>query len=195
MILKRICVFCGSSAGKNPEYREAAAELGRALAGRGIEVVYGGGSTGLMGILADTVLAAGGRVTGIIPHALVQKEVEHRGLSELRVVETMHERKQQMAALASAFIALPGGYGTLEEFCEVLTLQQLGLHRKACALLNVAGFFDPLLAFFDHALAEGFLKPAHRDLVLADTNPLSLIDRLSRTEVPLVEKWISPADT
>ena len=195
MLLKRICVFCGSSPGRDPHYGEAAAELGRALAGRGIELVYGGGSTGLMGILADAVLAAGGRVTGIIPHAVVQREVEHRALSELRVVETMHERKQQMAELASAFIALPGGYGTLEEFCEVLTWLQLGLHRKACALLNVAGFYDPLLAFFDHALAEGFLKPAHRGLVLADTNPLSLIDRLSRTEVPLVEKWISPADT
>ena len=194
MRLKRICVFCGSSSGGNPAYRQQAAAFCRILAARGIELVYGGGRVGLMGAVADSVLAAGGHVVGIIPRALVEREVEHRGIQDLRVVASMHERKQQMASLSDAFVAMPGGFGTLEEFCEVLTWSQLGLHRKACGLLNVAGYFDPLLKFFDGAVAEEFLKPAHRNLVLDDTDPARLLDRLAGLEVPTVEKWIRPSE-
>ena len=194
MALQRVCVFCGSSGGGNPRYREQATALGRILAARRIELVYGGGGVGLMGALADSVLAAGGHVIGIIPRALLEREVEHRGIQDLRVVGTMHERKQQMASLSDAFVAMPGGFGTLEEFCEVLTWSQLGLHRKACGLLNVARFFDPLLNLFDSAVAEGFLKPVHRDLVLADSDPSRLLDRLSEVEVPKVDKWIQPSE-
>jgi uncharacterized protein (TIGR00730 family) len=194
MSAKRICVFCGSNIGSNAIYREAAATAGRTLAERGLGLVYGGGAVGLMGVVADTVIAAGGHVIGVIPRALVEKEVEHRGIQDLREVGTMHERKQEMASLSDAFLAMPGGYGTMDEFCEVLTWSQLGLHRKPCGLLNVAGFFDPLLAFFDHAVAQGFLKPEHRALILDDADPLRLIDRLLKAHVPLVKKWITPAE-
>ena len=190
--MKRICVFCGSSAGARPEYADAARALGQALVGEGLGLVYGGGRVGLMGILADAVLAAGGEAIGVIPHALLRREVGHAGLSELQVVDSMHTRKARMADLADAFIALPGGFGTLEEFCEVLTWSQLGIHPKPCGLLNVAGYYDTLLALFDHALAEGFLRAPHRAMVLEETDPLRLLHRLREHRPPAAEKWITP---
>ena len=165
-------------------------ELGWLLAERAIELVYGGGNLGLMGRIADACLSRGGRVIGVIPRALVEKEIAHRGLTELRVVESMHERKALMADLADAFVAMPGGYGTWEEFCEVLTWSQLGLQRKACALLNVSGYYDPLLHMADRALEQGFLRNEHRELLLADTDPGRLLDRLTSYTVPIVDKWI-----
>ena len=189
-MLQRICVFCGSSLGRQPVYAEAARDMGSLFAERGIELVYGGGNLGLMGTIADACLRGGGRVIGVIPKSLVDKEIAHQGLAELRVVNTMHERKAMMADLADAFIALPGGYGTWEEFCEVLTWSQLGLQRKACALLNVNGYYDPLLAMAHHAVEEGFLRDVHRDLVVTDTDPVRLLDRLSNYTTPIVDKWI-----
>jgi len=188
--LERICVFCGSSSGTRTAYREAAISLGRLLAQRGIGLVYGGSHLGLMGTLADTVMAAGGVVTGVMPRLLVEKEAAHTGLPDLRIVGSMHERKALMADLASGFIALPGGFGTLEEFCEVLTWAQLGVHAKPCGLLNVAGFYDPLLALLDHAVAERFLKPQNRDLVIADDDVARLVDRMACFRTPQVSKWI-----
>jgi uncharacterized protein (TIGR00730 family) len=182
-MLQRVCVFCGSSPGTRPAYVEAAREIGCLLAERGIGLVYGGDRVGLMGALADACLARGGRVTGIMPRALVEKEIAHRGLTELRIVPSMHERKALMADLADAFVALPGGYGTWED-CEVLTWSQLGLHRKACALLNVNGYYDPLLAMADRAREEGFLRDVHRKLALTGTDPVRLLDRLSGYIVP-----------
>jgi uncharacterized protein (TIGR00730 family) len=183
-------VFCGSSAGTQPVYAQAAQNMGRVLSQHGIGLVYGGGKVGMMGALADDCLSQGGRVIGVMPKALVEKEIAHRGLTELRVVDSMHERKALMADLADAFIALPGGYGTWEEFCEVLTWSQLGLHRKACALLNVNGYYDPLLAMADRAVNEGFLRGVHRELLLSDTDPARLVDRLNSYTVPVVDKWI-----
>ncbi len=192
---KRICVFCGSSFGARECYAVAAASLARYLAARGIGIVYGGSKAGLMGILADSALEAGGEVIGIIPRSLVEKEVAHEGLSDLRVVGSMHERKALMAELSGAFIALPGGYGTFEEFCEVLTWTQLGLHRKPCGILNAGGYYDSFLALLDHAVAEQFLKPVHRELVISDACPESLVKRLLEYEAPLVDKWISLKET
>ncbi|HEU4454061.1 MAG TPA: TIGR00730 family Rossman fold protein [Longimicrobium sp.] len=189
--IERVCVFCGSNPGARPVYAEAARALGRTLAERGIGLVYGGAHVGLMGAVADTVLAAGGEAIGVIPHSLVEREVAHGGLSELHVVNSMHERKALMADLAGAFIALPGGYGTLDELCEILTWSQLGLHPKPVGLLNVEGYFDPLLALFDRAVAEGFLPPAHRGLALDDTDPARLLDRFAAYEPPATGKWIS----
>jgi uncharacterized protein (TIGR00730 family) len=188
--MKRICVYCGSNFGDRKSYLETAQALGTVMAERGITLVYGGGNVGLMGAVADTVLAAGGRVIGVIPQALVDKEVAHTGLTELRVVSSMHERKALMAELSDAFIALPGGLGTLEEFCEIATWTQLGFHTKACGLINVDGFYDGLLAFLDHATGEKFIRPAHRSIVLADTDPAVLIDKLAGFEMPVVQKWI-----
>jgi uncharacterized protein (TIGR00730 family) len=193
--MRRVCVFCGSSSGARPAYAEAAEWMGRTLAGRGIGLVYGGGCVGLMGTVADAALAAGGEVIGVIPEALVAKEVAHTGLTELRVVRSMHERKALMAELSGAFVALPGGYGTLEEFCEVLTWAQLGLHARPCGLLNVAGYYDPLLALLDHAVAERFVRPAHRALVIEEQDPETLLDRLARHTVPKTEKWIEQDET
>jgi len=178
MRLANICVFCGSSTGENPAYAAAAVELGAELVRRGIGLVYGGGRVGLMGLLADTVLSAGGRVTGVIPRMLVEREVGHNGLTELIVVESMHARKAEMAARADAFIALPGGFGTLEEYCEAVTWTQLGLQHKPAGLLNVAGFFTPLLAMFDRAVAEGFITPANRGIVVVGTAVPELLDAL-----------------
>jgi uncharacterized protein (TIGR00730 family) len=188
--MKRICVFCGSSFGARPAYREAAVEVGTTLARKGLGLVYGGGNIGLMGALADATLAAGGEAIGVIPQALVAKEVAHRGLTELRVVETMHERKALMASLADAFLALPGGYGTLEEFIEAVTWSQLGIHRKPCGLLNVEGYFDPLLEFFDRAVAERFFRPENRALVLSGAAAAALIDDLLSYELPRAGKWL-----
>jgi len=189
-MLQRVCVFCGSSLGIQPAYAQAADDIGRLLAQRGIELIYGGGNVGLMGRLADACLSHGGRAIGVMPRSLFDKEIAHNGLTELRVVESMHERKAMMADLAGAFIALPGGYGTWDEFCEVLTWSQLGLQRKACALLNVSGYYDPLLTMADRARDEGFLLDVHRDLLLADTDPVRRLDRLSTYTVPIVDKWM-----
>jgi uncharacterized protein (TIGR00730 family) len=189
-MLQRICVFCGSSSGTGEIYLQAAREVGRLLCERDIELVYGGGRVGLMGAVADACLAAGGRVTGVIPQLLVDKEVAHRGLTELCVVQTMHERKARMADLADAFLALPGGYGTWDELCEVLTWSQIGIQRKASALLNVNGYYDPLLAMADRAVAEGFLRDIHRELLLTDTDPVRLLDRLETYVTPVVDKWM-----
>lgn len=191
---RRICLFCGSSAGSRPEYADAARGVGQLLASRGIGLVYGGGRVGLMGVAADSALAAGGEVIGVIPEAMVAREVGHLGLTELRVVDTMHTRKALMYDLSDGFLALPGGYGTLDELCEALTWSQLGLHGKPCGLLNVAGYFDGLLAFFDHATAEGFVRGAHRGLVISDVDPGRLLDRMAAPRPPEAEKWIGPQD-
>jgi len=193
--MKRVCVFAGSSAGAQPEYRQAAQALGRALGERGIGVVYGGACVGLMGVMADAALAAGSEVTGVIPSALVAKEIAHRGLTDLRVVESMHERKALMADRSDAFVALPGGWGTLDEFFEVLTWGQLGLHRKPCGLLNVRGYFDRLLSFLDHSVDEGFVRREYRSMIAVADSPDSLLDMLSSYRAPLVEKWIDPSLT
>ena len=179
MTLHRVCVYCASNDGARPEYLAAARALGTLLAERDLALVYGGGRVGLMGAIADAALAAGGEVIGVIPHALVQREVAHNGLTALHVVDSMHERKSLMAELSDAFIALPGGFGTLEEFFEVVTWTQLGLHRKPCGLLNVAGYYDPLVALIDRAVADGFIQPANRGIVVTESDPEALIDRLS----------------
>jgi uncharacterized protein (TIGR00730 family) len=193
--VKAVCVFCGSSRGARPEYEAAAARLGQAIARSGRTLVYGGGRVGLMGVLGDAAMAAGGRVIGVTPRRLVEKEVAHHGLTELRVVESMHARKAMMAELSDAFIAMPGGVGTFEEFFEVLTWSQLGFHSKPCGLLNVAGYYDPMLAFLDHAVEQGFVRAEHRAIVLTDTEPTALLDRLSAFDMPIVPKWIDRAST
>lgn len=176
---RRICVFCGSSPGSRPEFAEAARELGTLLAEAGIVAVYGGGNVGLMKELADAALAGGGHVIGVIPSALVERELAHGDLSDLRVVASMHERKALMADLSDAFIALPGGLGTLEEIFEVIAWAQLRFHDKPCGLLNIAGYYDHLLAFLDHAVASGFLRRSHRDLLIGDSDARRLLDRLT----------------
>jgi hypothetical protein len=193
--MQRVCVYCGSSVGARPEFAAAARAFGRALAGRGLELVYGGGGIGLMGVVADAVLAAGGRVTGVMPHTLVAREQAHPGGVEMLYVDTMHERKAKMASLADAFVALPGGYGTLEELFETVTWAQLGIHRKPCAVLNVAGFFDPLLALLDGAVADGFIRPDCRAFVFAESEPDALLDRLATQRLPSVPQWLRPAQT
>ena len=191
----RLCVFCGSSTGLDPAFASAARTLATELAARGIDVVYGGGNVGLMGMVADAALAAGGRVIGVIPHALVTRELAHQGLSEIHVVDSMHERKALMSSLSDGFIALPGGFGTLEEFCEAVTWTQLGVHAKPCGLLNVAGFYDGLLSFLEHALAEEFLRPTHREIVVSDADSIRLIDRVIAWQPPLIAKWIEKTET
>lgn len=195
MDMKRIAVYCGSNQGTRPEYAAAAASLGTQLARENLELVYGGGMVGLMGILADAVLQNGGHVIGVIPEKLVIKEVVHEKLPDLRVVKTMHERKALMAELSDAFIAMPGGYGTLEEFCEVVTWSQLGLHAKPCGLLNVKGYYDPLTALLDHAVGERFLRPEHRELVLIDEEPERLLERLAGYRPPALDKWLDRDET
>jgi uncharacterized protein (TIGR00730 family) len=177
--MKRLCVFCGSRVGGNPLYIERARELGQALAGRGIGVVYGAGHIGLMGILADAALAAGGEVIGVIPQALVDRELAHSGLTQLHVVTGMHQRKALMAALSDGFVALPGGFGTADETFEMLTWAQLKIHAKPVALLNVAGFFDSLLAWLDRAVQDDLLKQRYRDMVLVDDDLERLLNRMS----------------
>src|SRR5262245_5798250 len=185
-----VCVFCGSSPGARPAYREAAGALGRALAAQGRTLVYGGGNVGLMGVAADAALAAGGRVIGVIPQHLVAREIGHTGITELRIVASMHERKQVMADLADTFVLLPGGLGSLEEFFEVWTWGQLGLHEKPYGVLNVEGYFDPLLAFVDHAVVERFVRPAHRALLVVDDDTERLLARLDALEPAPAPKWI-----
>jgi uncharacterized protein (TIGR00730 family) len=193
--MKRICVFAGSSRGAREEYARAAQELARELVARGYDVVYGGGKVGMMGVLADATLAAGGQVIGVIPKALLAKEVGHGGLTELRVVGSMHERKAMMAELSVGFIALPGGLGTMEEFFEVLTWAQLGLHAKPCGLLNIGGYFDRLLEFLDLTVSERFVKSEHRALVITSTSPADLLERIGAYQPPRVEKWIDRASS
>ncbi|MGB5010421.1 MAG: TIGR00730 family Rossman fold protein [Candidatus Dechloromonas phosphoritropha] len=193
--MKCICVFCGSNVGHDPRYRAEAERLGGLLAGRGIELVYGGGNVGLMGIIADACLAAGGTVIGVIPEALIGKEVagrvvDHRGLTRLEVVASMHIRKARMAELADGFIALPGGFGTFEEFCEILTWGQLGFHVKPMGLLNINGFYDPLLALFERAVAEGFLRDENRAMALAAGDIESLLAVMAAYRPEPVSKWL-----
>ncbi|MCC6790285.1 MAG: TIGR00730 family Rossman fold protein [Thermomicrobiales bacterium] len=190
--MNAICVYCGSNAGARPEYAAAARHVGEILAGEGIRVVYGGGRVGLMGIVADAAIAAGGEVIGIIPRSLDRREVAHRGVSELVVVESMHERKSLMNEYADGFIALPGGYGTFEELCEILTWSQLGIHRKPVGLLDVAGYYRPLLTFLDHAVTERFLHPDHRGLLLSHTDPVELLALMRTFESPTTQKWLDP---
>lgn len=189
-IMQRVCVFCGSSSGSRPAYRAAAEQLGRYLARRGIGVVYGGGKVGLMGALADAALAGGGEVIGVIPGHLMAREVGHNGLTKMHVVGSMHERKAMMADLSDGFIALPGGFGTFEEFCEVLTWSQLGLHRKPCGLLNIAEYYSPLLEMFDRAVAEGFLRAENRGIMLSHLEIAKLIAMMEHWVPVTVEKWL-----
>lgn len=193
--LNRICVFCGSSGGRRPDYLSAARALGELLARRGITLVYGGGNIGLMGVVADAALAAGGQVIGVIPEALQRRELAHPGLTELHITQTMHERKDLMAELADGFIALPGGLGTFEEFLEILTWAQLGIHHKPCGLLNIAGYYDPLITLIDHAVQERFIRPEHRGLMLQDAEPGTLIEKMAHYTPPHVEKWIDEEET
>jgi uncharacterized protein (TIGR00730 family) len=194
-MFRHVCVFCGSNAGGRPEYRESAEALGRLLVARGCGLVYGGGSVGLMGVIADAVLAAGGEVQGVIPKSLATRELLHPGVEPMHVVEGMHARKSLMAELADAFIAMPGGYGTFEELFEVITWAQLGLHAKPIGLLNVAGFFDPLVQLVDHAVAEGFIKAAHRELIVVESEPERLFERLETHRPPTVPKLIRAEQT
>jgi uncharacterized protein (TIGR00730 family) len=188
--VRRVCVFCGSSPGNDPIYLDVARTFGALLAARGLGLVYGGGDIGLMGVLADAALAAGGEVIGVIPRALVNREVAHHGLSDLRVVSSMHERKALMADLADAFVALPGGLGTLEELCEVLTWAQLGIHAKPCGLLDVRCYYGPLLAFLDRVVEEGFMHRENRDLLLVDDDAERLLDALASYHPPRTERWL-----
>ena len=192
---KSLCIYCGSNPGRQPAYIEAARELGRQMAGRGIGLVYGGASVGIMGAVADAVLEAGGHVTGIIPQSLVQKELAHGGLSELHVTGSMHERKRMMADLSDGFVALPGGAGTLEELFEVWTWAQLGHHDKPCALYNVGGYYDQLAAFLDHTVAEQFVKPQHREMLIVAQDAQDLLARIEAYEAPTVTKWIGRGET
>jgi uncharacterized protein (TIGR00730 family) len=178
-----------------PEYRAAAEMLARQIVEADCTLVYGGGRVGLMGVIGDAAMAAGGRVIGVTPRRLVEKEVAHTGLTELRVVESMHERKAMMADLSDAFVALPGGLGTFEEFFEVLTWSQLGYHSKPCGLLNVAGYYDQLLGFLDHCVTQGFVHPKHRSMVLTDEEPARLIDQLETFNMPQVNKWLERGNT
>jgi len=184
-----VCVFCASSIGARPLYAESARRFGEALAARDITLVFGGGCVGLMGVLADATLGAGGRAIGVIPRALVEREIAHRGLTALHVVETMHERKQRMADLADAFVMLPGGFGSWDEFCEVVTWAQLGIHRKPLGVLNAGGYYDPMLTMADRAVSEGFVSAVQRDRLVVDDNEERLLDRLSSAPVPAEVKW------
>jgi uncharacterized protein (TIGR00730 family) len=188
--MKRICVFCGSSAGSRPAYTAAARATAAALVARRIGLVYGGGNVGLMGVIADAVLEKGGEVIGVIPEALVDRELAHRAVTEMIIVPSMHERKAKMAALSDGFIAMPGGYGTFEEFCEIITWAQLGLHRKPCGILNVEGYYDSLLRLFDQAVTEGFVNSSNRRLVIQDGDPYRLLDLLVSYTPPAMQKWI-----
>ena len=193
--MKRICVFCGSSVGRQSLYQDAATAMGSLLASRGIGLVYGGGNVGLMGVIAGAVLAGGGEVIGVIPRSLADREIAHTGVTDLRVVDSMHARKAMMADLSDAFIAMPGGVGTFEEFFEAVTWTQLGVHRKPCGLLNTAGFYTPLAAFIDQAVTEGFIKPVHRASIVVDDHPERLLDSLAQVELPDVPKWIRREET
>ena len=188
-LVKNICVYCGSSSGRGERYSSGARALAKSFVDRQITLVYGGASVGLMGVVADTVLRLGGRAVGVIPQALVEKEVAHTKLTELHVTQSMHERKTLMAELADGFVALPGGLGTLEETFEALTWAQLGFHEKPCGLLNLEGYFDSLTAFLDHAAEERFLKQAHRSMLIVERDPDTLLDRFAAYHPPKIRKW------
>jgi uncharacterized protein (TIGR00730 family) len=188
--MRRVCVYAGSNPGSHPAYADGARALGAELAARDIGLVYGGGKVGLMGVIADTVLAAGGEAIGVMPQALIDREIGHPRLTELKVVDSMHERKAQMAELSDAFVALPGGIGTLEELIEVYTWSQLGIHDKACGVLNVRGYYDGLAAFLDHAVQEGFLRAQHRAVLTVAEDPADLLDALATFRPPRVGKWL-----
>lgn len=192
--MRRVCVYCGSNPGNDERYAAAAVALTGAIVAAGCGVVYGGAAVGLMGVVADTALAAGAEVIGVIPTHLVAAEIAHPGLTELREVDTMTERKTVMADLADAFVALPGGFGTLDELFEVLTWSQLGIHAKPAGLLEVGGFWSGLAGFLDHAVVEGFLRPAHRTMLLVDDDPARLLARLDAWEPPVVSKWVDRDD-
>lgn len=192
--MQAVCVFCGSREGTRPSYAEAARLVGKTLARRGIGVVYGGGRVGLMGAVADAVLEEGGEVVGVIPEALLAREIAHEGLTKLHVVDSMHERKRLMAGLSDGFVTLPGGYGTFEEFLEVLSWAQLGIHGKPCGLLDVDGYYGPLATLFDEAVKEGFVPPHHRLLVLIKRDPESLLDAMVRYTPPETNTWAAPGD-
>lgn len=193
--MKRICVFCGSNSGLDPIYLETAETVGEFLAANNIELVYGGGRVGLMGKIADTVLARGGTVIGVIPESLAIKEVAHQNTTVLHVVDSMHERKALMAEYADGFIAMPGGFGTFEEFCEIVTWAQLGIHQKPCALLNVAGFYDNLIAMFDYSASQNFIRGEHRKLVLVGDNIENLFELMKNYRPPAIEKWLDKKST
>lgn len=188
--LASVCVFCGASPGGDPAYAAAARAMGHALAERGLRLVYGGARVGLMGVLADAAMASGGEVVGVMPDALVDKEIGHQGLTRLEVVGSMHERKARMAELSDGFIALPGGVGTLEEIFEIWTWGQLGFHAKPAAFLNVRGYYDGLRSFLDHSVAEAFLRAPHRDMVIFREDVTEVLDALAAYVPPVVEKWI-----
>jgi len=188
--MKSVCVFCGSSPGGNPAYLAAAQAIGREIAGRGLHLVYGGAKVGLMGAVADAALAVGGEVTGVLPQALMIKEIGHPNLSRLEVVDSMHERKARMAELSDGFIALPGGAGTLEEIFEIWTWGQLGFHGKPAGFLNVAGYYDKLAGFLDHTVGEAFIKPVHRDMLIFHDDPTALLDALAAYKAPATGKWL-----
>jgi uncharacterized protein (TIGR00730 family) len=190
MSLSSVAVYCGSNPGTDPSYARSAAALGQTLAARGTRLVYGGGHVGLMGVVADAVIGNGGRAHGVITEALQEKELAHQGLGSLQVVPTMHERKAVMADAAEAFIMLPGGFGTFDEFFEVATWTQLGIHVKPCGILDVAGYFAPLLAMIDGAVTAGFVHPGHRDMIIVDEDPGRLLDRLAAWTPVTVSKWL-----
>lgn len=193
--IQRICVFCGSRAGHNATYREAAIELGRELAQRGYGLVYGGGQVGLMGVIADTVMRHGGEVDGVIPRPMVSRELAHMHITRLHEVGSMHERKARMAELADAFIAMPGGFGTFEELFEIITWAQLGIHQKPIGMLNTAGYFDPLQHLMEQAISAGFVKPEHRQLTVIDVQPILLLDALEGHAMPPTRPWLSAKQT
>jgi len=193
--MRSVCVFCGSNAGASGGYAAATRALARAIAGRGMRLVYGGGSIGLMGVLGEEALAAGGHVIGVTPRRLVEKELVRNSLSELHVVETMQERKSLMAELSDGFIALPGGFGTLDELFEMLTWTQLGYHRKPCALLDVEGYFERLIAFLDHSVEQRFVTAAHRAMLIVERDPDALLDRLAAERPPESSKWMDRSPT
>jgi hypothetical protein len=194
-VLRAVCVFCAANAGTSPRYVERAAAMGRYLAASKRRIVYGGGRTGLMGALADAALDAGGEVIGVMPRHLVDREVAHTGLTELRIVGSMHERKSLLAELSDGFLAMPGGIGTLEELFEIWTWGQLGLHRKPYGLFQVEEFYTPLLAFLDHAVAAGFIRPENRALLVVESDPAALIRRMEGVRLPDVPRWLDPATT
>lgn len=193
--MKRICVYCGSSPGRLPEYRKAASDLGRQMAARGLGLVYGGASVGVMGAVADAVLESGGSAIGVIPHALATKEVAHHGLDQLLVVDSMHERKAKMAELSDGFIALPGGWGTIEEIFEMLTWAQLGFHEKPCGLLNTENYYDSLFTFLEKAIEQQFVKQEFRPMMMMEEHAVPLLDRFETYRAPKVKKWIGPEET
>lgn len=193
--MKNICVYCGSSPGLRPDYAQAARALAAAMVQRKLGLVYGGASVGLMGQVADAVLQLGGRVVGVIPEALARREVAHHGLTELHITHSMHERKTLMAELSDGFVALPGGIGTFEEIFEIWTWSQLGIHAKPCGLLNVAGYYDALTTFLDHATHEQFLRPTHRSLLMIESEPGALLDRFASYAQPSLQKWLEPGES